>query len=565
MKIYKKYYYLYFSVVLILFNLNLAQAGLIVPTDVVDTTTQRAAPAVIEVEPEEEPEEPIEITSDDPEMKPFGVNLFKGGFSRKREDGLNPDYLIQPGDRIALRIWGATSVNELVTVDAQGNIFIPEVGPIRIEGARNAELNSRIESAVKLVFTQNINVYTNLQATTPVQVYVTGFVNNPGAYAGVASDSLLYFLASASGIDSGRGSFRDIQVIRDGKLLTKADLYDFLIRGTLPKPQFTDGDTIVVGVKGSTISAEGAIRNSFEFEIPKEGISGAKAMEFARPWASATYATVVGTRDDGPFSKYLSIKELEKLTLSDGDQLIFEVDQFHDTILVRIEGSHLGPSRIAVPRNTRLLEMLNYIEVDPELADIDAISLRRDSIRVRQKRALEDSLRRLEAAVLTKVSITTRGAQIQAQQAALISNFVNRAKEVEPEGILVVSIDNKISDILLQDNDIITIPERTNVIQISGEVMVPQALIYEENANISNYVNRVGGYTTRADKAKHLILRRNGEVISAFGSTTNVKIKPGDEIISLPEIPGVGIEILTMVVDIVFKVAATAAIFINFN
>lgn len=558
MKIYKKYYYLYFSIVLILFNFNSAQAGLLIPTDVVDTTTQRAAPAVIKEEPE-----PLKTTSDDPKITPFGLNLFQGGFNTKREDGLNPDYVIQPGDRIGLRIWGATSVNELVTVDAQGNIFIPEVGPIHIEGARNAELNSRIETAVKSVFTQNINVYTNLQATTPVQVYVTGFVNNPGSYAGVASDSLLYFLASASGIDSDRGSFRDVQVIRDGKLLTKADLYDFLIKGTLPKPQFTDGDTIVVGRKGSTITAEGALRNSYEFEIPKEGIKGAKIIEFSRPWANASYATVVGTREDGPFSKYLSIKELDKFTLSDGDQVIFEVDQFHGTILVRIEGSHLGPSRIAVPRNTHLLEMLNYIEVDPELADIDAISLRRDSIRVRQKRALEDSLRRLEAAVLTKVSITTKGQQIQAQQAALISDFVNRAKEVEPEGILVVSKNNQISDVLLQDNDIITIPERSNVIQLSGEVMVPQALIYEENANIGSYISRVGGYTTRADKAKHLILRRNGEVITAFGSMPNVIIKPGDEIISLPEIPGVGIEIFTMVVDVVFKVAATAAIFIN--
>ncbi len=50
--------------------------------------------------------------------------------------------------------------------------------------------------------------------------------------------------------------------------ISKYFLYHFLIEGTLPKPQFTDGDTIVVGRKGSTITAEGAVRNSFEFEIP---------------------------------------------------------------------------------------------------------------------------------------------------------------------------------------------------------------------------------------------------------------------------------------------------------
>lgn len=559
MKNYKKYYFLYINIILFSFNLDSAHAGVVVPTDVVDTTTQRAAPIVIE----KEPKVPLMTTSDIPEITSFGVNLFQGGFSRNREDGLNPDYLIQPGDRIALRIWGAASVNELVTVDAQGNIFIPEVGPIHIEGARNAELNSRIVSAVNQVFTQNINVYTNLQATTPVQVYVTGFVNNPGSYAGVASDSILYFLARASGIDSGRGSFRDIKILRDGKLLIQADLYDFLIEGTLPKPQFTDGDTIVVGRKGSTITAEGAVRNSFEFEIPREGINGAEVIEFARPWANASYATVIGTRNDGPFSKYLSINELEKFILRDGDQLIFEVDQFHGTILVRIEGSHLGPSRIAVPRNTHLLEILNYIEIDPELADIDAISLRRESIRVRQKQALEDSLIRLETAVLSKKSVTSEGLRIQVQQAALIANFVERVKDVDPEGILVVSKNNQVSDVLLQDNDIITIPERTNVIQISGEVMVPQALVYEENAKLSDYIQRVGGYTERADDKKHLLLRRNGEVISIKGESSSIIIKPGDEIIALPEIPGVGIEIFTLVIEIMFKVAATAAIFIR--
>jgi protein involved in polysaccharide export with SLBB domain/bifunctional DNA-binding transcriptional regulator/antitoxin component of YhaV-PrlF toxin-antitoxin module len=555
MKNNKIFYFLNSFTVLFLFNINIAYAGVVIPTDVVDTTTQRSAPTAIE-------EEPQTTTTDVPQMMPFGINLFQGGFTSEREDGLNPDYLIQPGDRISLRIWGATTVNELVIVDAQGNIFIPEIGPIHIEGVRNAELNSRIESALKKVYTQNINVYTNLQATTPVQVYVTGFVNNPGSYAGVASDSILYFLARASGIDSGRGSFRDIKIMRDGEILTQADLYRFLIEGTLPKPQFADGDTIVVGRKGSTITAEGAVRNSFEFEIPTEGINGAKIIELARPWANASYATVIGTRPEGPFSKYFPIDDLEKLTLRDGDQVIFEVDQFHDTILVRVEGSHLGPSRIAVPRNTHLLEILNYIEIDPTLADIDAISLRRESIRIRQKRALEDSLHRLEAAILTKQSITTTGAQIQAQQSKLISDFVNRAKQIEPEGILVVSNKDQISDILLQENDIITIPERTNVIQISGEVMVPQALVYEGNANLGDYIKRVGGYTDRADESKHLIIRRNGEVISTTGMSQSTTIKPGDEIIALPEIPGVGVEILTMIIDVMFKVASTSAIFL---
>ncbi|MBX2886782.1 MAG: polysaccharide biosynthesis/export family protein, partial [Granulosicoccus sp.] len=66
--------------------------------------------------------------------EPFGANLFRGGFGGEREDGLNPDYIVSPGDQINLRIWGAVEMNNMVTVDPQGNIFVPGVGPVTVGG-----------------------------------------------------------------------------------------------------------------------------------------------------------------------------------------------------------------------------------------------------------------------------------------------------------------------------------------------------------------------------------------------------------------------------------------------
>jgi hypothetical protein len=74
----------------------------------------------------------------------------------------------------------------------------------------------------------------------------------------------------------------------------------------------------------------------------------------------------------------------------------------------------------------------------------------------------------------------------------------------------------------------------------------------------------VGGYTTHADKGKHMILRRNGEVIPVFGSSRNVAIQPGDEIISLPAVPSKSVDIIRMVTDTIFKIASSAAIFVRF-
>ncbi len=499
------------------------------------------------------------------ESSPFGSNLFKGSFFvSEREDGINPGYIIQPGDRITLQIWGAIDLNEVVVVDTQGNIFVPEIGPINVAGTENAQLNNRIRNAVQQVFTQNVNVYTNLQGTTPVIVFVTGFVNRPGSYAGTASDSILYFLERAGGIDLERGSFRAIKILRNNEIIETIDLYDFLLNGLLPRPQLTDGDTIVVERKGASIKAGGAIRNSFSFEIPNIGVSGNELIELARPFANVTYATLLGTRDNIPISQYLPLEELVEIRLLDGDQVIFEVDQVHETILVSIEGAHQGQSRFAVPRNSRLLDVLNRISVDSTLGDVNSVSMRRESIRLRQKQAILDSLNRLETAILGASSVTPEGAQMRILEAQLISSFVSRARQVEPQGILVVAKDGNIANPLLQPNDVIYIPERTNVVQVSGEVMVPQALVYESGYSLKSYIERVGGYTTHADEGKHMVLRRNGEVVPVYGRVANSYIiQPGDEIISLPAVPSKSIDIIRMVTDTMFKIASAAAIFVR--
>lgn len=522
--------------------------------DIINTLGDRRAPEEILQQQDEDAED---------RLPPFGNNLFQGRFITEREDGLNPGYIIQQGDQINLRIWGAAEFSEVVTVDAQGNIFIPEVGPIQVAGITNARLNSHIASALQEVYTQNVNVYTNLLSATPVIVFVTGFVNNPGSYAGIASDSVLYFLDRAGGIDYERGSFIDITILRDGEEIDSINLYEFLISGTIPKPQFIDGDTILVKQRGASLMVDGTARNTYNFEIPATGISGEELIKLARPYPNSFYATVIGTRNNAPFSSYIPLDELRSRTYQDGDEITFEIDQFNDTMLIRVEGSHTGQSRFAVPRNTRLKQLLNYIEIDPELSDINSISIRRENIRIRQSKAIQESLSRLEAAVLSKKSVTQAGADIALKEAEMISNFVQRAREIKPEGILVVSHDGDISNILLQPEDIITIPDKTNVVQVSGEVSVPQAMVYKEGADLRDYINMVGGYTERADKDKHLVIRRTGEVVPLFEGQKRFDIKPGDEIIAMPEVPSTSVEIIQLVTETIFRIASAAAIFLR--
>ena len=81
-------------------------------------------------------------------IPPFGAKLFTGNFLKGRGDGVNPGYLIQPGDKVSVAAWGSLTLNEIFTVDTQGNIFIPGIGPMKLEGVRNSELTRVVKSNV---------------------------------------------------------------------------------------------------------------------------------------------------------------------------------------------------------------------------------------------------------------------------------------------------------------------------------------------------------------------------------------------------------------------------------
>ena len=502
-----------------------------------------------------------------PGVRPFGAKLFEGGFQGEREDGLNPDYLVRPGDHITLRMWGAVTYADVLVVDAQGNIFVPDIGPVRVVGIRNGDLAERIMHAVRAVFTQNVDVYTNLEGTSPVVVYVTGYVKVPGSFAGVSSDSLLYYLSRAGGVDPRQGSYRNVEVKRGDEVLAEIDLYDFLLEGSLARLQFMDGDTIVVRPRGDSVAVTGSVRNRYRFEIPEGGVSGRPVADLARPDAGVSHVSVQGYRAGSPYSVYLPFPEFLSHSIRDGDQVEFHIDRREPTMMVSVRESHLGPSRFAVERGTTLLALLHNVEVDPDLADTGSIFLRRRSVIRRQKQALEDSLTRLETTVLGATSQTDAESAIRVQEAELIAKFVERARRLEPEGVLVVTQDGEVADLRLQPEDVVVVPERSRVVLVSGEVMAPQALVYVPGDDPEDYVARVGGYTERANESTFMVRRRNGEVVQGdlAGTSRPVEIREGDEIVVFPRVPVKNLQVAATLAEILFRMAAITSTVLRLN
>lgn len=493
------------------------------------------------------------------QIKPFGANLFNGGFSNDREDGLNPNYIVQPGDRVSVRIWGATQFSDHLTVDPQGNIFIPTVGPIMVAGTSNQDLNQRVSKSVATVFTDNVRVYTSLDGSQPVAVFVTGFVSNPGRFAGIPSNSALHFIDRAGGINAAQGSYRDITVLRSGASIATIDLYEFLLSGKMPTIQFKDGDTIVVGSRGSTVEVTGDASNAAAFELQGPSILGQDLVNMALISPSVGFVGVSGMRAGKTFSSYVPLAEFVEMQLQNGDAIHFRIDQHDEVIVVEVEGAHRGPSRFAVPRNTRLRELLDYIEIDPELSDAGSVSLKRKNIASRQKASLEESLQRLEARYLTAPSHTDQGAAIRAQEAAMIGQFVERARKVRPNGRLVVSNNGDIANVMLQSGDTISIPNRSDSVLLSGEVLVSQAMLYKAGESARDYIKRSGGFSAQALKERIVLVHTNGEVSSG----KNPQVRAGDEIIVLPKVPVKNLQLASTIVDILYKIAIAAAVAVN--
>lgn len=500
---------------------------------------------------------PIATPPQDPDaLPPFGANLFTGGFRGAMGDGLNADYRIKPGDQITVRAWGAFEFDRVLPVDAQGNIFIPGSGPLNVEGQNSQQVDGSVRGAITSVYPDNVEVYTNVQGVQPVAVFVTGYVESPGRYAGTPNDSLLYFLDQAGGIDQDLGSYRQIRVIRNDRTVATVDLYDFLINGTIARPQFQDGDTIVVEERGPAIAVVGDVHREHRYELIGNQLSGAEIINLARLRSGVSHVLLRGDRDDGPIAQYFPINLFAGQTVRSGDEVVFSADQRSETIVVEIEGSYYGPSRFALPRNARLSELLDAIAVPENMTAVESISLQRESVRQQQAQSLQDSLRRLETTYLGASSRTDQEAQIRLQEAELIERFIERARELEPSGRLVVASSDGITDIRLQDGDVITIPEISDSVLISGEILVPQAAVYRSGMSVIDYVESAGGFTERADRDQILLVRQNGAVEHA----RNTPLRPGDEILVMPKAPTHNLQLASTLTQILFQIAVTTRV-----
>lgn len=493
----------------------------------------------------------------------FGSQLFRGAFATTAGSTFNDSYVINAGDNVQVRMWGAYQFAATMTVDPQGNIFLPNVGPVKIAGVTNGNLQSVVKSAVSRIYRSNVDVYASLEEAQPVKVFVTGFVNQPGYYGGLAADSVLSYIDRAGGVDPERGSYIDIQVLRNGQVVQQVNLYQFLYYGRLQPFAFRDGDVINVTPQRKTLSVTGSVRNDYTFEFDGSMTVG-EALTLAQPAADATNVSVTRSAFSSgraQSTEYYDLRDAKAMqaVVNNGDSLVVTSDRYASTIAVQVKGAHTGNGAVILPYGATLADLVPLLQPS-ELANLSDLSIYRDSVAQQQKQMINQSLDRLEEMTLATQSVTREEAQLRQNDAELIKQFIAKARKVETNGRLVV-VENSWQDVILQQGDVIEIPEKTSVITVNGQVRTQGALTFNDDLTVGDYVAKSGGFTDNADEKEILVVHQNGEnqVVN-----TAYRLQQGDSIMVLPKVKSKNVEIARGVTQMIYQLAVATGVILKF-
>jgi polysaccharide biosynthesis/export protein len=211
-------------------------------------------------------------TFGDGALKPFGYDLFEGvpsTFAPVSDIQVPIDYVVGPGDTLKVQLYGNDTANYSLTVGRDGRINFPKLGPLDVSGMPFSSSRAMIEQRVaqQLIGTR---VSVTMGDLRSIRVFVLGEAEKPGSYTVSGLSTMTNALFVSGGVKK-IGSLRNIELKRNGRLVTVLDLYDLLLHGnTSGDRQLMPGDVIFIPPIGNTVSVDGAVRRPAIYELKSE-------------------------------------------------------------------------------------------------------------------------------------------------------------------------------------------------------------------------------------------------------------------------------------------------------
>lgn len=470
----------------------------------------------------------------------------------------DPNYIITAGDKIAVQLWGAVTLNQSETVDQNGNIFLPNIGPIMVGGVSSSQLDKVIKINLSKAYKKDVYGYAHLLTSQPVQIYVTGQVKFPGLYNGISSDSILQFLCKAGGINSN-GSYRDVRLMRSGRIVTQYDLYSFILTGKIAGFPLHQGDTIFVTPVKNTITvtldktaSQPLRRVSVEFQGSSVSIHQLMH-DLSIKDDDYTYVKVIYANKASLASHYLPLAQSGSVRVGENDQVEFIEDQTNPQITITVDGAVRGAHTFILPEGATLSSLVKKLKFKSG-SNINAIQVFRPSVAKVQKKNINRSLNMLSKAVLTPSINTAEGAQMSQVQARLAAQYIAEARKVKPKGQVVLGSRSMWQHFMLKNNDVIHVPEQSSVVNIGGEVLIPKSIQYSPTYSFQDYLMAAGGFTQQANRRGVLVVYPNGAV-RVVRYDTSLPISGGDQIMVLPRPFSDNLAVAALFSQLVYQIA----------
>lgn len=266
-------------------------------------------------------------------LKVFGSSIFENenlSFEPNLSIATPQGYIIGVGDQIVVDVYGVSDMTKRIKVTPEGDIRFPNLGPIKVAGLTIEEARFTMKKALSKIYpgiaNGSVSVQISVGQIRSIRVTLIGEIQRPGNYDISALSTLMNALY-ASGGPNAIGSFRNIELVRNGKSLVVFDLYDFLLKSDLSKNLLLqDGDVIRVNPYETRITIKGAVKKPALFDV-KPNESAADIIRYAGGYADIAYKEIVRVYRMGENNRLVqSVKanQLVSFKLVAGDILVID-------------------------------------------------------------------------------------------------------------------------------------------------------------------------------------------------------------------------------------------------
>ena len=452
-----------------------------------------------------------EIISVSYELELFGSDFFttfQTSFMPINEPNPDSSYNLDSGDVLKVQIIGQMDIIDTFKINRDGSVNLPSIGKINIAGLSLNEASSLINLRVNTAFV-GTDAYINLHQIRDVNILVSGNAENPGIYTLTGNSNILHALTVAGGV-SEFGSYREINLIRNGDVIETLDVYDLLIDGNYNlRQRLRSGDVVFVEARKNIIAIDGAIKRPAKYEV-KDNESLDSVVKYSNGLKQTADLENIflerildGTLKSIPIrniSQFASIKPL------DGDLLYFREYAYREAL---ISGAVYKPGRYTMAANETISDLIDKAGGYTDNAyPFGAVYENQDAKLINQKAQellYEEFLDNIIA--LSQLNVG------QDFDLTPILQLTREIKNTKPSGRVVIDLlsDSKQGFLNLSDGDSILIPEKTNSVFVYGEVSSEGAVAYLPNEGVDYFVEKSGGYKRFADNELIYILHPNGE------------------------------------------------------